>query len=189
VLLALPCLLSESALTASCCDVASCIAERGQANAARCLVRGYQHASDISAGQRGRLSSHSTGSNHGLCAACRFAQVTFKRYEIARAIVLSSRTADDSVKTGRDMAIEDNLMSHHDHLLPHQQHCTDIRAWQNGWQPFFLASHLLPVGGRRPQPKLKKVMLMWHQSCACTSPATQQAVSIHSVVPAIAARS
>ena len=50
-----------------------CIVHRrplGQAIAVRCLVHSYQHASDISAGQPGRLSIHSAGSLRDACATC-----------------------------------------------------------------------------------------------------------------------
>ena len=61
----------------------------GQAIAARCLVHSYQHASDISAGQRGCLSIHSAGSIRDGCATCGYTQVPLEKRNNSEKALLS----------------------------------------------------------------------------------------------------
>jgi len=65
----------------------------GQAIAARCLVHSYQHASDISAGQRGRLSIHSAGSIRDACATCGYIQVLLEKRNNERALLSLGKRA------------------------------------------------------------------------------------------------
>lgn len=84
-----------------------CIVHRrplGQAIAARCLVHSYQHASDISAGQPGRLSIHSAGSLRDACATCGYHSGVTGAAQQQEGIVVSrqeSKTAGQHVKISR----------------------------------------------------------------------------------------
>ena len=78
-------------------------------------------------------------------------------------LVVSRRRAGQQVKISRYCLTRGCRKAHHvapsqsvtlvsSAALTHSRACSH----QNGWHPLFLASHLLPVGERRPQPKLKK---------------------------------
>jgi hypothetical protein len=70
----------------------------GQAIAAGCL---YQHASDISAGQPGRLSIHSAGSLRDACATPGYTQVSLEKRNNKKALLSRGKRAGQHVKINR----------------------------------------------------------------------------------------